>query len=181
MKVPVETARVIWILLAAAAVTAGDAQAQINANGSCASEGLVMAGVYTAGNALAAGLNGKILESGDAVRNWPFRLECVNGKLRLTSGEAQGTTEVTRAVIWVRWEHDVFMVAFRGTDLLRETAPKEIGVPEELVVFRVIPGALPTDTPVVSYASIDGNDVFLMVGVLATTAPAYKAYTPARR
>lgn len=166
---PIAPRRGTWIAVIVLVAMPGAALSQIDSTGSCTSEGLVMAGTFEEGKLMTAGPSGGIGEFTMPVHDWPFRLECVRGKLRLTSGLANGATEVTHAVSWMRQAHRSFLVAFRGDNLDPEGT---------LDMFEVQPGALPTDTPVVTYTSTTGHFVELMKGVLAIAAPPYKTYIP---
>jgi len=163
--------RAVWIILSIAFVgTPGGVLSQIDSSGACAKPGLVMAGVFISGEGLFAGSTGSRMTSGPlAVRDWPFRLECVDGRLQLTSGRVNGATEVTHAVLWMQEEPHAFLVAFRGAD----DHPQG-----PLILFAVWPGLLRGDTPVVTYTSTDGKAVFMYKGSLATTEPDYAMYVP---
>ena len=176
MKCRIGSGRSTWLLTIVVAAMPSALSSQIDSTGSCSTPGLVMAGVFTNGQGLIAGLTGSregILylhgTDADPVRDWPFRLECVNGKLQLTSGRVRGATSVTHAVFAVRQEPRACMVLFRGTNLNPE---------EPMILFAVRPGLLPSDAPVATYSEMDGNSVYLLKGVVATTAPAYASYLP---
>lgn len=163
---PVYT-RTAWALAILVATTPGQGASQINSQGACTTPGLVMTGVFSEGRGLMAGPGGFDQLT---VHDWPFRLECVHGRLRLTLKEARGT-EVTHSVIEMHQESRVLLVTFRGDELLSPQSP--------LIMLKVMPGMLPRDPPVVFYTDMDGNSVMLLRGVLAFVSPAYKSYVPA--